>query len=68
MPTTDVAPVGATKLDDDHAPAVPLNVEPAPKLIQSLAPIPLVAPIHVPLVSPAIVTVLYSQVFAAEMV
>jgi len=45
------------------APAVPLYVEPAPNENTNLIPTPLSVS-HVPVVSPAIVTVLYSNVFA----
>jgi len=41
---------------------------PEPKLKITSNPIPFVEPIHVPVVSPAIVTVLYSHVLAEDIV
>jgi hypothetical protein len=50
-----------------HAPAVPNRLEPSPS--DQVIRIPVVLSVaHVPLVSPAIVIVLYSNVFAALIV
>ncbi len=54
---TDVAPVDETRLEPDHAPAVPLNVEPTPKPQDIIKPAVL-PEAYVPDVSPAIVILL----------
>jgi hypothetical protein len=61
------AAVADQKFDPAHAPAVPLNVAPAPNENANLIPMPLSVS-HVPLVSPAIVTVFCSNVSADEIV
>ena len=63
VPTTLVAPVADGKKPAAHAPAVPWSDEPLPKLMAREMPIPFPV-FQVPVVSPAIVTVLYSNVFA----
>ena len=67
VPTTDVAPVADAKLEPAHEPAEPESVEPAPRLNVTHNP-PLLSEFHVPVVSPVIVTVFCSHVFAAEIV
>jgi hypothetical protein len=64
VPTTETAPVAENKLPAVQAPAVPLNVAPTPRPKETFIPVPFVAPTHVPVVSPGIVIVSYSQVFA----
>ena len=67
VPTTDVAPVADKKYPEPQEPAVEDHVEPTPKPNQSCIPTPLFVA-QVPVVSPGIVTVLYSKVFADEIV
>lgn len=65
VPTTDTAPELEIKLLPLHDPAVPVRSGPAPRLKVRFIPSPVVVS-QVPLVSPGMVTVLYSQVLAAE--
>jgi hypothetical protein len=51
-----------------QAPAVPLYVEPTPKPKLIHSPVPFVPPTQVPDVSPVIVIVFCSKVFAVEIV
>jgi hypothetical protein len=63
VPTTDVEPVGAPLNAPAQVSAVPRPDDPVPKLNPTCNPILLVVS-QVPVVGPAIVIVLYSQVFA----
>jgi hypothetical protein len=64
VPTTLVAPVAEKYGLAAHAPAVPLYVVPTPRPKVTQRPLPLVAPTHVPVVSPAIVIEIVVQVLA----
>ena len=67
MPTTLVAPVAPKYCVPAQEPAVPLNEEPTPRPNHNLKLQALLVA-QVPVVSPAIVTVFFSQVSADEIV